>query len=86
MSLDSGVASAISWSEASLSNGFTSGSLKLDNCSLNMSRLAWPLSGNRSSSLYMFDLSGLVCLFFIHFIIIGKSLLKGDAHSRGALI
>ena len=42
ISLDSGVASAISCSEASLSNGFKSGSLKIDNCSLNMSRPAWP--------------------------------------------
>ena len=43
-----------------------------------------PLSGNRSSSLHMFDLNGLVCFVFILFVIVGKSLLKeGGAHSRG---
>ena len=42
ISLDSGVASVISCSETSPSNGFKSGSLKIDNCSLDMSRLAWP--------------------------------------------
>ena len=34
----------------------------------------------------MFDLSGLVCLVFILFVIVGKSLLKGGAHLREALI
>ena len=31
----------------------------------------------------MFDLSGLVCLAFILFAIVDKSLLKGGTHSRG---
>ena len=42
VSLDSGVASAISSSETSVSNGFKTDSLKIDNCYLNMSRPVWP--------------------------------------------
>ena len=42
-----------------------------------------PLSGNSSNSLYMPDLNGLVCLVFILFVIVGKSLLKGGALIRG---
>ena len=41
ISLHSGVVSAISCSETSLSNGFKSGSLKIDNYSWNISKLAW---------------------------------------------
>ena len=31
----------------------------------------------------MFYLSGLICLVLILFVIVGKSFLKGGAHSRG---
>ena len=34
----------------------------------------------------MCDLSGLICLVFILFVIVGKSLLKGGAHSRSVLL
>ena len=52
-----GVASAISCKDTNLSDGFKSDSLKIDNCSWNISKPVWhidPLSGNESSSLHIF--------------------------------
>ena len=84
-----GVASAISCNETNLSDGFKSDSLKIDNCSWNISKPVWhidPLSGNESSSLHIFYLSSLLCLVFILFVIVGKSLLNGERSFEGALL